>query len=123
MCVVAARRITDEAGRLALDRWFGGDVEGDTEALAVRFTLQLLRQQAPGSSVEVRVPPWGAVQAIEGPTHTRGTPPAVVEMSPKVWLPIAAGRLSFQDALGQGLIQASGERSNLSGWLPVLRLP
>lgn len=89
----------------------------------MRFTLQVLRQKAPGSSVEVRVPPWGAAQAIEGPTHTRGTPPAVVEMSPTVWLQIATGSAMFESELSQGRISASGERSNLSAWLPIVRLP
>ena len=93
------------------------------EALAVRFTLQILRQKAPGSSVEVRVPPWGAVQAIDGPAHTRGTPPAVVEMAPAVWLEIATGSATFERQLSEGLINASGERSNLSAWLPVVPLP
>lgn len=120
---VAARRIREDAGTAALTRWKAGTPEADDEALSVRFTLQMLKQSAPGSSVEVRVPPWGAVQAIEGPTHTRGTPPAVVEMSPAVWLQIAMGTQSFDDALAKGLVQASGERSNLSAWLPLVRLP
>ena len=120
---VAARRICEDAGTAALTRWKAGTPEADDEALSVRFTLQMLKQSAPGSSVEVRVPPWGAVQAIEGPTHTRGTPPAVVEMSPTVWLQIAMGTQSFDDALAKGLVQASGERSNLSAWLPLVRLP
>jgi len=120
---VAARRIREDAGTAALMRWKAGTAEVDDEALSVRFTLQMLKQGAPGSSVEVRVPPWGAVQAIEGPTHTRGTPPAVVEMSPAVWLQIATGTQAFDDALAKGLVQASGERSNLSAWLPLVRLP
>jgi hypothetical protein len=120
---VAARRIREDAGTAALARWKAGTPEAEDEALSVRFTLQMLKQSAPGSSVEVRVPPWGAVQAIDGPTHTRGTPPAVVEMSPAVWLQIATGTQSFDDALAQGLVQASGERSNLSAWLPLVRLP
>ena len=107
----------------ALGRWGQGLGTPDDEALAVRFTLQVLRQKAPGSSVEVRVPPWGAAQAIEGPTHTRGTPPAVVEMSPTVWLQIATGSAMFENELSQGRISASGERSNLSAWLPIVRLP
>lgn len=120
---VAARRIPEDVGTAALTRWKSGTPEAEDEALAVRFTLQLLKQNAPGSSVEVRIPPWGAVQAIEGPTHTRGTPPAVVEMSPTVWLQIATGSHSFDEALAQGSVQASGERSNLSAWLPLIRLP
>ena len=107
----------------ALGRWGQGLSTPEEEALAVRFTLQVLRQKAPGSSVEVRVPPWGAVQAIDGPTHTRGTPPAVVEMAPAVWLEIATGSATFEHQLSEGLIRASGERSNLSAWLPIVRLP
>jgi len=116
---VAPRRIPDNAGLEALQRWWEGAPHPDDEAMAVRYTLQLLRQKAPGSSVEVRVPPWGAVQAIEGPSHTRGTPPAVVEMTPEVWLSVATGTRSFDDALADGSIHASGERSNLTGWLPL----
>jgi len=116
---VAPRRIPDNVGLEALQRWREGAPHPDDEAMAVRYTLQLLRQKAPGSSVEVRVPPWGAVQAIEGPSHTRGTPPAVVEMTPEVWLSVATGTRSFDDALADGSIHASGERSNLTGWLPL----
>jgi len=116
---VAPRRIPDNAGLEALQRWREGAPHSDDEAMAVRYTLQLLRQKATGSSVEVRVPPWGAVQAIEGPSHTRGTPPAVVEMTPEVWLSVATGTRSFDDALADGSIHASGERSNLTGWLPL----
>jgi len=116
---VAPRRIPDNAGLEALQRWREGAPHPDDEAMAVRYTLQLLRQKAPGSSVEVRVPPWGAVQAIEGPSHTRGTPPAVVEMTPEAWLSVATGTRSFDDALADGSIHASGGRSNLTGWLPL----
>lgn len=116
---VAPRRIPDDAGREAVQRWRDGNSQPDDEAMAVRYTLQLLRQKAPGSSVEVRVPPWGAVQAIEGPSHTRGTPPAVVEMTPDVWLSVATGTRQFEQALAEGAIHASGERSNLTGWLPL----
>ena len=119
MLSVAPRRIPDNAGLEALQRWREGAPHPDDEAMAVRYTLQLLRQKAPGSSVEVRVPPWGAVQAIEGPSHTRGTPPAVVEMTPEVWLSVTTGTRSFDDALAAGSIHASGERSNLTGWLPL----
>ncbi len=123
MVPVAGRRISDEAGLAALHRWSNGIGNSEDEALAVRFTLQLLKTKAPGSSVEVRVPPWGAVQAIEGPTHTRGTPPAVVEMTAKTWLGLAVGEHTFETSQSEGKIQASGERSNLSAWLPLVRLP
>jgi hypothetical protein len=120
---MAARKISDTEGMAALAAWVDSVAGADDIASAVRYTLQILRTKAPGSSVEVRVPPWGAVQAIAGPTHTRGTPPAVVEMSPEVWLSLALGRSQFEDELRAGGIQASGERSNLSAWLPLIELP
>ena len=123
MLSVAARRISDDVGRAALGRWVQGIGDSADEASSVRYALQVLRQKAPGSSVEVRVPPWGAVQAIEGPSHTRGTPPAVVEMSPEVWLRLVTGEQTFENAVSEGLIQASGERSNLSAWFPLVPLP
>ena len=123
MLSVAGRRISDEAGLAALRRWAQGVGDSTDEASSVRYTLQLLRHRAPGSSVEVRVPPWGAVQAIEGTTHTRGTPPAVVEMSPQVWLELVTGSHTFENAVAAGLIHASGERSNLSAWFPLVGLP
>ncbi|HRQ01218.1 MAG TPA: sterol carrier family protein [Terrimesophilobacter sp.] len=94
-------------------------VERDTLALAVRYTLQSLAEQAPGSSVEVRVPPFAAVQCIEGPRHTRGTPPNVVELDAAVWLALATGRLAWGDAVASGRVQASGSRADLSEVLPL----
>ena len=88
-------------------------------ALAVRYGLQLLRQAAPGRSVEVRVPPFGAAQVIEGPRHTRGTPPAVIEVSPEAWLDLVTGALSFSEAVGSGVLTASGVRADLQGFLPL----
>jgi uncharacterized protein (TIGR03083 family) len=89
-------------------------------ASTVRTLAELLAAQAPGRSVEVRVPPFVAVQAIPGPRHTRGTPPNVVEMDPITWLRVATGRLAFADALARGAITASGTRADLSDHLPVL---
>ncbi len=87
--------------------------------LAVRASLALLADRAPGNSLEVRVPPFGAVQAIEGPRHTRGTPPGVVEASPDTWLRLAVGETPWGRAVEQGAVQASGTRSDLSGHLPL----
>lgn len=81
--------------------------------------LTLLAERAPGASVEVRVPPFAVVQCIEGARHTRGTPPAVVEMDVSTWLALARGRLAWADAS----LRASGERSDLSDLLPVLEDP
>ncbi|MEU6645910.1 sterol carrier family protein [Saccharomonospora sp. NPDC046836] len=91
-------------------------------ASAVRLSLRTLAQVAPGRSVEVRVPPFAAVQCVEGPRHTRGTPPNVIETDPRTWLELATGRLQWSDAVAEGRISASGVRADLSHWLPIVRL-
>lgn len=89
-------------------------------AAAVRMSARTLAQIAPGSSVEVRVPPFVAVQCIEGPRHTRGTPPNVVEADPRTWLRLVTGALSFEDAVAGGEVSASGSRAGeVASWLPV----
>ena len=85
----------------------------------VKRTLGLLAAKAPGYSVEVRVPPYGAVQAVEGGRHTRGTPRAVVETDPETWIAVATGELSWAEAIETGRIRASGERTDLSAYLPL----
>ncbi len=95
-------------------------VDRATLATAVRFLLQELGERAPGRSVEVRVPPFGAVQCIEGTSHRRGTPPAVIEMDAETWILLGAGELLWADALKGGRVQASGERADLSGLLPLM---
>ncbi len=96
----------------------------DPDALALRLAtralLAALVAKAPGHTVEVRVPPIFAVQCVEGPRHTRGTPPNVVELDPLTWVRLAAGRLPWADAVGDGRVRASGERSNISALLPIL---
>jgi len=87
--------------------------------LLVKHFLAVLAERAPGSSVEVRVPPYAAAQVIAGVRHTRGTPPAVVETDADTWLALAMGELAFADALGQGLVTASGERTDLAPYLPL----
>jgi uncharacterized protein (TIGR03083 family) len=89
-------------------------------ATTVRTLAQALAAQAPGRSVELRVPPFVAVQAIAGPRHTRGTPPNVVETEPLTWLRLATGRLAFADAVRDGSARASGTRADLAPYLPVL---
>lgn len=91
-------------------------------AKAVRLSLRTLAQVAPGRSVEVRVPPFAAVQCVEGPRHTRGTPPNVVEMDARTWLELASGSLMWTDALAQGRVSASGNRADLSALLPLVRV-
>lgn len=91
----------------------------DETATAVRYLLQLLAERVPGNTVEVRVPPFGAVQAVEGPRHTRGTPPNVIEMDAETWIALATGSLSWPDAVGAGRIAASGQRADLSAFVPL----
>jgi hypothetical protein len=88
---------------------------------AVRALLAELARRAPGRSVEVRIPPFGAIQCVAGPRHTRGTPPNVVETDPMTWLLVATGRLSWADATAQGRLHASGIRTDLSEFLPLDR--
>jgi hypothetical protein len=90
---------------------------------AARFLAGLLAAQAPGKAVEVRVPPYAAVQCIEGPRHTRGTPPNLVEMDPVTWVRLAAGVTAWADARAAGAVRASGVRADLGPYLPVLELP
>lgn len=96
-------------------------IEPDRDALrvAVRALLDQLAEIAPGRSVEVRVPPYAAVQCVEGPRHTRGTPSSVVETDAQTWIALATGRLGWVEAVGAGRVQASGLRSDLSGYLPL----
>jgi hypothetical protein len=92
----------------------------DAMGVAVRLLLTALATDAPGRSVEVRVPPHGAVQCVEGPRHTRGSPPNVVECGGVTWLELATGRVDWAAALEAGRVQASGERADLSPLLPVM---
>lgn len=90
-------------------------------AAAVRASARALAQNAPGYSVELRVPPFVAVQCIEGPRHTRGTPPNVVETDPRTWLLLATGLLDFATAADSGALSASGNRAaEIAHWLPLL---
>ena len=91
----------------------------ETERAAVKATLALLSSAAPGKSVEVRVPPYAAVQVIEGVRHRRGTPAAVVECDAATWIRLASGSLTWADAVASGRVRASGERSDLSAYLPL----
>ncbi|OBB73583.1 sterol carrier family protein [Mycobacterium sp. 852014-52144_SCH5372336] len=90
---------------------------------AVRLTARTLAASAPGSSVEVRVPPFVAVQCIEGPAHRRGNPPNVVETDPRTWLLLATGLATMADAAADGTLVMSGSRAaEIADWLPILRL-
>jgi hypothetical protein len=88
-------------------------------AAAVRESVRAFAQRVPGHSVELRVPPFVAVQCVEGPRHTRGTPPNIVETDATTWLALADGTLHWDDAIADGRVSASGPRSNLSAYLPL----
>jgi hypothetical protein len=113
------RRIAPAEGQAALCAWRQGSADRKTTAAAVRFSLEELAERAPGNSVEVRVPPFGVAQCIEGPRHTRGTPPNVIECDAPTWLALATGELAWSAAVGSGKVSASGLRAELAGLLPL----
>jgi hypothetical protein len=102
--------------------WLEGAADQPPRAVlgaAVKSTARWLAQQVPGRSVELRVPPHVAVQCVEGPRHTRGTPPNVIEADAATWLRLATGLVSWDDAVAQGDVVASGNRADLSAHLPL----
>ena len=116
----------DSLGRacaLTVLRVLGASAQPRPEAFraAVRYLLDVLATSVPGRAVEVRVPPYAAVQCVAGPRHSRGTPPNVVETSPATWLRLAAGQLSWAGAVTDGLVLASGVRADLSPYLPIIK--
>lgn len=118
------RKIDTAAGRKALDAVATAKSTGDKSArtelaTAVRYLLQLLDEKAPGNSVEVRVPPFGAVQVVQGPRHTRGTPPNVIEMDAATWIAVATGAETWNDVVAEGRVSASGTRADLAALLPL----
>jgi hypothetical protein len=110
----------DERLEDALRRYDASEAERADLKLLTKHLLNLLVAKAPGHAVEVRVPPYGAVQCIEGPRHTRGTPGAVVELPAEIWIDLALGRTSWAEARATGKVRASGERTDLSALLPLL---
>lgn len=102
--------------------WLAGEAEQPPRAVvgaAVKTSARWLAQHVPGRSVELRVPPHVAVQCVEGPRHTRGTPPNVVETDAATWLQLATGQLTWEQAVGEGKVSASGNRADLSPHLPL----
>ena len=129
---MVVRRTADpaktRAAVLAVAEWLRDDrtpPPGRAElADAVRATARTLASVAPGGTVEVRVPPFVAVQCVAGPTHTRGNPPNVVETDPRTWLLLATGLLSLTDAAAEGALHMSGSRAaEIAGALPLVELP
>ncbi|MEU4168021.1 sterol carrier family protein [Streptomyces sp. NPDC026665] len=105
-----------------LNRAAGTDIPFDRQALAActRLLADTLAVKAPGASTEVRIPPYAVVQCVEGPRHTRGTPPNVVETDPLTWIRLATGRTEWKAALEEAKVSASGERADLGGLLPLM---
>ncbi|MBW5484910.1 maleylpyruvate isomerase family mycothiol-dependent enzyme [Streptomyces bambusae] len=105
-----------------LNRAAGLEIPVERQALAActRLLADALAVRAPGGSVEVRIPPFAVVQCVEGPRHTRGTPPNVVETDPLTWIRLATGRTDWATAVQDAAVRAGGERADLSGLLPLL---
>lgn len=116
---MARRRIDADTGSAAVAAVRAGSANRASEATAVRYTLEELAEQAPGNSVEVRVPPYGVTQCVAGPRHTRGTPPNVIECDAETWLALTLGTSTWAEALDTGSIAASGSRADLSALLPL----
>jgi hypothetical protein len=116
----ARLRIADPADvAAALARVDDGIATPDDLRLLVKHFLAVLETRAPGHSVEVRVPPYAAVQVIPGVRHTRGTPPAVVETDAETWIALATGALAWPEAERSAKVSASGERADLAPYLPL----
>ncbi|HPG75834.1 MAG TPA: sterol carrier family protein [Rhodoglobus sp.] len=111
------KRIPADVGRAAVTGALAG--ARPELAMATRYLLQVLAESAEGNTVEVRVPPFGAVQAVEGPRHTRGTPPNVIEMDAPTWLALATGGTTWALAVASGAVSASGARADLAPYLPL----
>jgi len=116
------RRIPPSEGLQALRVWRENPSAAPraTVATAVRFSLEELASRAPGRTLEVRVPPYGAVQCVEGPRHTRGTPPNVIETDALTWLDLVTGQVDWASALAGGTVHASGLRASLAEYLPLV---
>ncbi|KQT92195.1 hypothetical protein ASG49_09610 [Marmoricola sp. Leaf446] len=106
--------VADARARLATGDHGRADLK-----LLVKHYLAVLAERAPGASVEVRVPPYAAAQVIPGVRHTRGTPPAVVELDADTWIALATAAVSWSEALAAGRVRASGERADLTAYLPL----
>ena len=117
------RKIPVDKGIAALESYLAAsqlaDISSDQLATAVRYLLEELAFRHPGSAVELRVPPFGATQLIDGPGHKRGTPANVVELAPEHFLALAVGQSSFEELKESGKLTASGNRSNLADLFPI----
>jgi len=121
---MARRKISAEDGVAAVRQWAADPKAAPrgVRATAVRYSLEELAILAPGRSVEVRVPPFGVTQILAGTTHTRGTPPAVVETDAATWLSLVTGQVGWDAAVDAGTVVASGQRTDLSRLFPLVKL-
>jgi hypothetical protein len=104
----------------ALERFRSGESSSEDLRLLTKHLLALLVRKAPGGAVEVRVPPYAVAQCLAGTRHTRGTPPAVVELDAPTWIELATGDLEWSEAERDARLVASGERSDLGHLLPLV---
>ena len=115
---------SQEEGLKALSKYLEiehkNQLDKDSLRTLIKYLLEILHKKVPGNSVEVRIPPFAAIQIIEGTTHRRGTPPAVIEISPEIFIQISLGEITWEKALTQGLIQASGQRTDLTEHFPLV---
>jgi Bacterial SCP ortholog len=118
--VIELVRLSDELSRA---HPAGGQVPMDRGAFALscRHLAEAFATRVPGRSVELRVAPFIAVQAVPGPRHTRGTPPNVVETDGRTWLRLATGGMEWDGAVRSGAVRASGQRADLREFLPLSR--
>jgi hypothetical protein len=116
---MAQGKIAAMVGEASVRMVAEGRADREATATAVRYLLQVLSRDAEGNSVEVRVPPHGAVQAVAGPNHTRGTPANVIEMDAETWIALATGTRQWGEVLESGALSASGSRADLSEYLPL----
>ncbi len=117
---MARRLLPADPGAVAAALARLDDQDPADHRLLVKHFLGVLSERAPGNSVEVRVPPYAAAQVIPGVRHTRGTPPAVIEMDAVTWIALATGALPWEDAESGGAVRASGERADLTAYLPLV---
>lgn len=97
---MAKRQISKSDGEAA--------IAAGNQPTAVRYLLQQIESNSPGGAVELRVPPFGAIQCIGGQDHRRGTPPNVVELSPENFLSLALGESTWDQLVQAGELLASG---------------
>ena len=109
---------------LALEELATAERAAMTES--VRALTQVLTERYPGRTIEVRIPPYAAVQVgalSAGPSHTRGTPPNVVEFAPETFWELATGRQSWQRAAASGTLTFSGAHAGETARMfPIVKI-